>query len=91
VSKCIGYKTLYLKRETHTSTLCLSGGNSDALGVDTQQARLALRYFLWWQVFFTDGTDQTYLAIVHLQVDQREEDGWDDHPTNERKCVDLDA
>jgi archaemetzincin len=34
-----------------------------------------------WQVFFTDGTDPTYLAIVHLQGDPCEEHGWDDHPT----------
>jgi hypothetical protein len=26
-----------------------------------------------WQVFFTDGTDPTYLAIVHLQGDPCEE------------------
>jgi hypothetical protein len=35
-------------------------------------------------------TDQTYLAIVHLQGDLCEEHGWDDHPTDHTKCADFD-
>jgi hypothetical protein len=46
------------------------------------------KIFLWWDVSFTDGTDQTYLAILHLQGDPCEEHGWDTQGT---KCVDLDA
>jgi hypothetical protein len=55
-----------------------------------QQARLVLRYF-YGEVSFTDGTDQTYLAIVHLQGDPCEEHGWDYHASTNKKCVDLDA
>ena len=32
--------------------------------------------YMWWTVEFTDGTDQTYVAIVHLQGDDCEEHGW---------------
>jgi len=32
--------------------------------------------YMWWTVEFTDGTDQTYVAIVHLQGDPCEEHGW---------------
>jgi hypothetical protein len=39
--------------------------------------------------FLKDGTEQTYLAIVHLQGDPCEEHGWDDHQTDNTKCVDL--
>jgi hypothetical protein len=67
------------------------GGDPDALGDGYTASEIGFRIFLWWQVFFTDGTDQTYLAIVHLQGDPCEEHGWDDHPRNERECVDLDA
>ena len=31
---------------------------------------------LLWTVSFTDGTEQTYLAIVHLKGDPCEEHGW---------------
>jgi hypothetical protein len=34
--------------------------------------------YMWWTVEFTDGTDQTYLAIVHLEGDECEEHGWVD-------------
>jgi hypothetical protein len=36
-------------------------------------SEVGFKIFLWWQVFFTDGTDQTYLAIAHLQGNQCEE------------------
>ncbi len=45
--------------------------------------------FMWWTVSFTDGTDQTYLAIVHLEGDECEEHGWDDG--SDTTCVDFDA
>jgi hypothetical protein len=36
-------------------------------------SEIGFRLFLWWQVFFTDGTEETYLAIVHLKGDPCEE------------------
>jgi hypothetical protein len=33
---------------------------------------------MWWTVEFTDGTDQTYAAVVHLEGDPCEEHGWID-------------
>lgn len=41
--------------------------------------------YMWWTVEFTDGTDQTYVAIVHLEGDECEEHGWVDSGT---RCVD---
>lgn len=32
--------------------------------------------FLFWTLSFTYGTEQTYLAIVHLKGDLCEEHGW---------------
>ena len=43
---------------------------------------VGFKIFLLWTVSFTDGTDQSYLAIVHLKGDSCEEHGWDDHPNN---------
>jgi hypothetical protein len=37
---------------------------------------VSFKIFLLWTVGFTDGTEQTYLAIVHLQGDPCEEHGW---------------
>jgi hypothetical protein len=54
-------------------------------------SEIGFTIFLWWEVHFTDGSDQTYLAIVHLQGDECKEHGWDDHPTDDTECVDLDA
>jgi hypothetical protein len=64
------------------------GGNQNALVDGYTANEIGFRIFLWWQVFFADGTDQTYLAIVHLQGDPCEEHGWDSERT---KCVDFDA
>ncbi|MDQ3902763.1 MAG: hypothetical protein M3247_03785 [Thermoproteota archaeon] len=50
-----------------------------------------LRIFLWWDVSFTDGRHQTYVAILILKGDPCQEHGWDYQPTDDRKCVDLDA
>lgn len=48
------------------------------------------KIFLWWQVSFTDGTDQTYLALIHLQGDPCKEHGWDNDPSTDTRCVELD-
>jgi hypothetical protein len=53
-------------------------------------SEVGFKIFLWWQVSFTDGTEQTYLAIVHLQGDPCEEHGWDYHRNTNTTCVDLD-
>jgi hypothetical protein len=45
--------------------------------------------YMWWTVSFTDGTEQRYLTIVHLQGDDCEEHGWDDG--SDTTCVDFDA
>ena len=37
---------------------------------------VGFKIFLLWTVSFTDGTEQTYLAIVHLKGDPCEEHGW---------------
>jgi hypothetical protein len=39
-------------------------------------ARAGFKIFLLWTVGFADGTEQTYLAIVHLKGDPCEEHGW---------------
>jgi hypothetical protein len=49
---------------------------------------IGFKIFLWWQVFFTDGTDQTYLAILHLKGDPCEKHGWEYFEVNPDKCVD---
>ena len=43
--------------------------------------------FMWWTVSFTDGTEQTYLAVVHLEGDECEEHGWTES-TDSTSCVD---
>jgi hypothetical protein len=48
-----------------------------------------LKVFLWWDVSFTDGTHQTYLAIVNLKGDPCPQHGWDYDPVNKKRCVDL--
>ena len=45
---------------------------------------------LLWTVSFTDGTEQTYLAIVHLQGDPCEEHGWV-YSRGGTTCVDPNA
>ncbi|HJU33733.1 MAG TPA: hypothetical protein VJ695_01295 [Nitrososphaera sp.] len=47
------------------------------------------KVFLFWTVSFTDGTDQTYLAVVNLEGDPCEEHGWDYHPDTDTRCVDF--
>jgi hypothetical protein len=43
--------------------------------------------YMWWTVEFTDGTTQTYVAIVHLEGDECEEHGWVDSSSGTR-CFD---
>jgi hypothetical protein len=62
----------------------------NAVGDGFTASDVGFKIFLFWTVSFTDGTDQTYLAIVHLKGDPCEEHGWDYHPNNDRECVDLD-
>jgi hypothetical protein len=47
-----------------------------AIGDGFTASDVGFKIFLFWQVSFTDGTDQTYLAIVHLKGDPCEEHGW---------------
>jgi hypothetical protein len=64
-------------------------GHPDALGDGYTANENGFEIFLWWTVSFTDGTEQTYLAVVHLEGDECEEHGWDDG--RDTTCVDLDA
>jgi hypothetical protein len=66
-------------------------GHPDALGDGYTASEIGFEIFLWWIVSFTDGTEQTYLAVVHLEGDECEEHGWDDHPNDDTTCVDLDT
>jgi hypothetical protein len=50
---------------------------------------VGFKIFLFWHVSFTDGTDQRYMAIVHLKGDPCEENGWD-YSRGGTACVDLD-
>src|SRR5918992_2525946 len=59
------------------------GGDPDALGDGYTASEEGFRIFLWWTVSFTDGTEQTYLAVVHLEGDECEEHGWDDDPNDD--------
>ncbi len=63
----------------------------DEVGDGFTASEEGFEIFMWWTVSFTDGTDQTYLAIVHLKGDPCEEHGWDDSLTTNTECVDLDA
>jgi hypothetical protein len=65
------------------------GGDPDALGDGYTANENGFEIFLWWTVSFTDGTEETYLAIVHLEGDECEEHGWDDG--SDTTCVDFDA
>jgi hypothetical protein len=66
------------------------GGHPDALGDGFTASHVGFKIFLFWIVSFTDGTEQTYLAIVHLQGDPCEEHGWDYHQNTDTTCVDFD-
>ncbi|MDQ3948033.1 MAG: hypothetical protein M3275_00745 [Thermoproteota archaeon] len=62
--------TRYYYLQTYLNTV------PGAVGDGYTASDVGFRIFLWWQVFFTDGTDQTYLAIVHLKGDPCQEHGW---------------
>lgn len=62
--------TRYYYLETYLNTV------PGAVGDGYTASEVGFKIFLWWQVFFTDGTDQTYLAIVHLKGDPCQEHGW---------------
>ena len=51
---------------------------------------VGFKIFLFWTVGFEDGTDQTYLAIVHLKGGPCEEHGGDYHRNTNTKCLDFD-
>jgi hypothetical protein len=78
----------YLYFQTYLNAIP-GGGDPDALGDGYTANENGFEIFLWWTVSFTDGTEQTYLAIVHLQGDECEEHGWDDG--SDTTCVDFDA
>jgi TIR domain-containing protein len=67
------------------------GGDSDALGDGYTASEKGFKIFLWWEIHFTDGTVQTYLAVVRLKGDNCQKYGWDYAPTDETRCVDLEA
>jgi hypothetical protein len=62
--------TRYWYVETHT--INAPGGVGDGFTA----SEVGLKIFMYWKVSFTDGTEQTYLAIVHLRGDPCEEHGW---------------
>lgn len=76
-------------RFLYSETYVINGPSGAGDGYTASE--IGFKIFLWWQVFFTDGTEQTYLAIVHLRGDSCEGHGWDDSLTTNTKCVDLDA
>jgi hypothetical protein len=59
----------------------------DELGDGFTANEEGFKIFMWWTVSFTDGTDQTYVAIVHLEGDPCEEHGWVDSSSGTR-CFD---
>jgi hypothetical protein len=61
----------------------------DEVGDGFTASEEGFEIFIWWTVSFTDGTDQTYVAIVHLQGDDCEEHGWVEN-TDGTSCVDPD-
>jgi hypothetical protein len=44
--------------------------------------------YMWWVVFYTDGTNQTYVAIAHLEGDPCEEHGWVESGSGSNRCFD---
>lgn len=61
----------------------------DEVGDGFTASEEGFEIFMWWTVSFTDGTDQTYVAIVHLQGDDCEEHGWV-YSRSGTTCVDPD-
>jgi hypothetical protein len=76
--------TRYFYLETYLNTV------PGAVGDGYTASDVGFKIFLWWQVFFTDGTEQTYLAIVHLKGDPCQEHGWV-YSRGGTTCVDPNA
>ncbi len=55
-----------------TYAINASGGVGDGFTASD----VGFKIFLLWTMGFADGTEQTYLAIVHLKGDPCEEHGW---------------
>jgi hypothetical protein len=62
--------TRYWYLEIHT--INAPGGVGDGFTA----SEVGFKIFLYWEVSFTDGTEQNYLAIVHLRGDPCQEHGW---------------
>jgi hypothetical protein len=76
--------TRFLYVETHLMD------NPGAVGDGFTASEVGFKIPLLWTVSFTDGTEQTYLAIVHLQGDPCEEHGWT-YSRSGTICVDPNA
>jgi hypothetical protein len=76
--------TRYFYLETYLNTV------PSGVGDGYTASDVGFKVFLWWQVFFTDGTDQTYLAIVHLKGEPCQEHGWV-YSRGGTTCVDPNA
>ena len=74
----------YLYLETHIIN------NPGAVGDGFTPSDVGFKVFMWWNVGFSDGTGQTYLAIVHLKGDPCEEHGWS-YSRGGTTCVDPNA
>lgn len=61
----------------------------DEVGDGFTASEEGFEIYMWWTVSFTDGTDQTYVAIVHLEGDECEEHGWVESSEGTR-CFDPD-
>ncbi|MDQ3851513.1 MAG: hypothetical protein M3299_01615 [Thermoproteota archaeon] len=72
----------YWYLEIHT--INAPGGVGDGFTV----SEVGFKTFLYWKVSFTDGTEQTYLAIVHLKGDPCQEHGWVYHSSTDTTCID---
>jgi hypothetical protein len=48
----------------------------DEVGDGFTASEEGFEIYMWWTVSFTDGTDQTYVVIAHLEGDECEEHGW---------------
>jgi hypothetical protein len=60
----------YLYLETHVIDAPVEVGDGFTASEE------GFEIYMWWTVSFTDGTDQTYVAIAHLEGDECEEHGW---------------
>ena len=74
--------TSYIYRETYVINA------PSGLGYGETASDKGSKVFLWWDVSFTDGTSQIYVAIVTLKGDPCQEHGWIYDPTNDERCKD---